>query len=223
MCEKNEIRCDEPEASQEKKPKKRKQLMMIVFPKPLLPIGLPEGYQVTNYTGKEEEQDAWLEVCKYGLTSENDTRAKFKREILDWGGIKPLEDLFFIEHEGRKVATITAVDRVENGMGYVHMVAVKPEYRGKGLGNCLIRIALNKLAQNQCRMAYLTTSEERRAACKSYLSAGFYPVNHGEDMPGRWSALLSELGIESVRMLTENGEPDILIYADGQKAPDLLV
>lgn len=44
MGEKNEIRCDESAVSQEKKPKKRKQLMMIVFPKPLLPIGLPEGY-----------------------------------------------------------------------------------------------------------------------------------------------------------------------------------
>lgn len=197
-----------------KRAARKEQLMLIAFPELQTPVGMPEGYKLTNYSGTLEDQDAWVEICREGLLGENATRANFEREILNWYGIKPLEDVFFLEHEGKKVATVTAIDRVANGMGYVHMVAVLPEYRGKGLGNCLARIALNKLYKNQCKMAYLKTSEGRKAACKSYLNVGFYPVNSGEDMPGRWAALIGELGIQSVQMLTESGRPDQIIQAN---------
>lgn len=194
--------------------KRPKQLKMIAFPKLQLPAGLPDGYRLTRYTGALEEQDAWVEICKHGLLPIDASRENFRKSILNWSGIHPLEDVFFLEHEGRKVATVTAIDRVENGMGYVHMVAVRPEYRGKGLGSCLARIAVNKLVMNQCRIAYLTTTEDRKAACRSYLSAGFYPVNYSEDMPGRWAKVIGELGLKSVQMLTDNGEPDIVIQAE---------
>lgn len=201
----------------EQEKKRPKQLKMIAFPKLQLPVGLPEGYRLTRYTGSEEEQDAWVEICKNGLLPIDASRENFRKSILNWSGIKPLEDVFFLEHEGRKVATVTAIDRVENGMGYVHMVAVRPEYRGKGLGSCLARIAVNKLTLNQCRMAYLTTTEDRKAACRSYLSVGFYPVNYKEDMPARWAKLIGELGMKSVQMLTDNGEPDKVILAEADR------
>lgn len=192
----------------------RNQLMLIFFPKEQFPIGLPEGFEITKYKGTIEEQDEWVEICKNGLLSPDDTRKAFRRRILEWWGVDPFEDVFFIEHEGKKVATITAADRVWDGFGYIHMVAVRPEYRGLGLGNCLNRIAMNKLAKHKCKIGYLTTSENRKPACKSYLRAGCYPVNTGEDMPGRWAKLIGELGIDSVQMVTETGEPDRIIYAE---------
>ncbi len=33
-------------------------------------------------------------------------------------------------------------------------------------------------------------------------------------MPGRWAKLIGELGIDSVQMVTETGEPDRIIYAE---------
>ena len=62
-------------------------------------------------------------------------------------------------------------------------------------------------------MARLTTDEWRKGACKSYLKAGWYPVNHFPDMVDRWTGVITELGIDSVQMLNDNGEPDVVIHA----------
>jgi predicted N-acetyltransferase YhbS len=93
------------------------------------------------------------------------------------------------------------------------MVSVLTEERGKGLGHCLCKIAESRLHEQGNRMAFLTTDDWRKGACKSYLAAGFYPVNYDDDMVERWTDLITEFGIESVQMLKDNGEPDCVIYA----------
>ena len=189
------------------------QLKLIGFPK-YKEFTLPEGYTITKYNGTDADMDAWVECCRNGLAGPNDTREKFMRSICCRNDVDLYSDVFFIEHEGEKVATITAIDRADNGMGYIHMVAIREDYRGKGLGRPLNQIAMNKFAENKVRMCYLTTDDWRKAACKSYLSAGMYPVNHDVDMVDRWKALMKEFGIEKLQMLKENGEPDVVIYAE---------
>ena len=189
-----------------------KQLKLIFFPVKK-EITLPEGYSITLYNGSEKDMEDWVECCRNGLAGPDDDKIKFMRSICCRNDVDLYTDVFFIEHEGEKIATITAIDKTDNGMGYIHMVAIREDYRGKGLGKILNQIAINKLADNKVRIGYLTTDDWRKAACRSYLKSGMYPVNHDEDMPERWSALLKEFGMDKIQMLKETGEPDIVVYA----------
>ena len=199
---------------EERKPR-RQQLKLIFFPKKKLPLGLPSGYKVTKYTGAVEEAEDWVAICKNGLIGENGGMEVFEDAILNLSCVNPYTDLFFIVNdEGKRVATVCAMDNyLDTGMGGVHMVSVLSSERGKGLGHVLCRIAENKLYSNHVRMARLTTDEWRKGACKSYLKAGWYPVNHFPDMVDRWTGVITELGIDSVQMLNDNGEPDVVIHA----------
>ncbi len=42
-------------------------------------------------------------------------------------------------------------------------------------------------------------------AVRSYLRAGFFPVEYDEGMPERWEKLLRELNIKNVEMVDING------------------
>ena len=193
-------------------PKKKKQLMMLLFPE-YKPLELPEGCTVTKFQGPEDIP-AWLALCQNGLATAEDGKEFFDACITKFPEIDPCNDIFFLEYNGEKVGTITAVDKWFQGFGRFHMVSVSDSQRGKGFSYLLSRIAENKLAENGVKVAALTTDDWRKPACKCYLRTGWYPVNHDTDMPGRWSAILMDLGIESVQMYTENAEKDILLYAD---------
>lgn len=191
--------------------KKKKQLMLVFFPEKGA-LTLPEGYTVTNYAG-EADIGPWIEICKNGLAPETADRAFFDGSITNVTCIDPYRDIFFLETGGEKVATITAIND-RGGMGEIHMVSVAASQRGKGLSHVLVRIAMNKLADAGVKAGRLTTDDWRKAACKCYLKNGCFPVNHDTDMPDRWRAILTEFGIDSIQMYTENGEKDIVLYAD---------
>lgn len=190
---------------------KKKQLQLVFFPKHR-PLDLPEGYTVTRYRG-EEDIRSWIELCKNGLAPEDAGKDFFDACITKFPCIDPYNDIFFLETQGEKVATITAVDNWD-GNGRIHMVSVATSQRGKGLSHVLSRIAENKLADAGVTMAALTTDDWRKAACKCYLANGCFPVNHDVDMPDRWRAIITEFGIDSIQMYKENGEKDIVIYAN---------
>ena len=199
----------------EKELNNKKQLKLYVFPKNKLPFGLPEGYTISKYSGTEEEAWDWIRICKNGLAPENATLEMFDNDINNFACVVPETDLFFVsDPSGKRVATITAMDRFrDSGMGGVHMVSVDSSARGLGLGHAICRIAETKLYQNHVRIAQLTTDDWRKPACKAYLKAGWYPVNYDDDMVERWTNIITELGIESVQMVNDNGEPDVVIYA----------
>ncbi len=191
-----------------------KQLKMMVFPKDKRPYNLPEGCIVTRFNGSDADKDAWVEICKNGLVADNAGRESFDGCMLHEHNIELCRDIFFIEKDGKKVATITAIPScIASGVGDVHMVSVSSEARGMGLGHCLTRIAETHLWEQRDSLAELTTDDWRKAACKAYLKAGWYPVNWDTDMEERWTKIITELGIDSVMMLKETGEPDKMLYA----------
>ena len=119
---------------------------------------------------------------------------------------------FIVNAENTPVATITAVTKYpDTEMGIVHMVSVADTERGKGLGNALCAIAEKHLFDNGIATAYLTTDDYRIAACKSYLKAGWVPVNHDTDMVIRWTRVMEKFGIKELQMYTEEGKEDILL------------
>ena len=93
----------------------------------------------------------------------------------------------------------------------MHMVGIRKDFRGRGLAKYLSYIALKSLEPLHVTVS-LTTGEARVAAVKSYLSAGFLPVEYAEGMVDRWEKVLAAYGIDRIQMLNEDGTPFKVIY-----------
>ena len=168
---------------------------------------MPDGYSLSHYAGPQD-QLPWVKCCRNGLAGPNDGTEKFENEILRHADLIPEEDVLFLDHAGEHVATITAVYHPERQIGEVHMVAVREDYRGKGLAKVINAAAVQKLAREKgLKYIYLTTNAWRKAAVKSYLQAGFLPVDYAEgDMLDRWKEALACIDVKESPFVNEQGE-----------------
>ncbi|HBL40271.1 MAG TPA: hypothetical protein DDY98_01345 [Ruminococcaceae bacterium] len=170
---------------------------------PFTELTLPEGYSFSLY---KEESDglAWVECCKNGLVGDDATFENFRDSILEHDFTDAKKDCFFLDYKGEHIGTITAVYHPDRNCGEVHMVGMKTEHRGKGLSKYMNNIAVKRLLSDGVDYIYLTTDEWRKGAVKSYLQAGFQPVNYDEGMIPRWEAVLAEYNIDECEMLHED-------------------
>lgn len=188
------------------------QLKMIWKRKKPEKVVLPEGFSVVKFKD-DSDIKPWLEICKNGLAADDATQEKFYEKITMHEDTSAPRDLFFIDFANEHIATVTAVFHPEKNVGEVHMVSVRTDMRGRGLGNALCLIALNKLYDNGCEYAFLTTDEWRKAAVKSYLTNGFLPVEYDTGMYERWQAVMREYGIDELEMLNEDASTFCTIKA----------
>lgn len=170
---------------------------------------LPEGFTVTKYKG-EEDIPAWCEICSDGLIDPATAEERFYNELTKLDGPNPLRDTYFIEKDGKKIATYTVVPNMwSTGMGYIHMVAVKSEYRGLGLGSFIADDSLSKLIAMGKDKVFLLTGDKREAALSTYIKAGFLPVNYiddeNKDMVERWQNIVNNLKLKELTLLDNEG------------------
>ena len=182
---------------------------------PLEDLVLPEGYSFSHYKGPEDIH-VW-NVCTSIVYENVDDAERFKREIFDFEDIVPEEDVWFLDYNGKHVGTATSFIFKSTGVGDMHWVGVLPEFRGKGLSKYLSYIVQKTLRDRGAKYVSLTTGEGRPAAVKSYLTAGFLPVEYAEGMVSRWEKVLDKFGIEKVQMLNEDATPYKIIYAESLK------
>ncbi len=162
-------------------------------------LDFPEGYGVEYFRGEEDQITDWLNICDKAILPDND-RSWFDSQILDYPDLDPYKDLTFITHKGERIGTIAFVKH-SNGEGYIHMVAIRPDYRGMGFGHILLRLGLEELDRRGCEVSTLTTDDFRYAAVKSYLDAGFRPVlwyDPNTNMKERWEKMLSDMNYPPV-------------------------
>jgi len=178
-----------------------RQLKMYWQRQPIAEFSLPSGYRVERYR-LPEDREQWLDIVYDGRADRDPTA--FDRTITQYPDVVAERDVFFIAVESEYVATITAVYHPLEKMGYVHMVFAKEKVRGQGIGNFMNSLALRRLCEYDCAWVYLTTDDYRKPAIKSYLRAGFLPVDYDDDMPGRWQAIIDELQIPQVDMLHDD-------------------
>lgn len=189
------------------------QLFMYARIKKPVKAELPEGYTVRTLSGTDEDIDKWVDVCKDGLIGENGTRANYESSMLGARNFHP-EDVFMVEKDGEPAATICALLYYPEKIGNVHMVCANPKHRGKGLGNYIIWLALDKFYKNGMIGATLSTDDFRIPAVKSYLTAGFLPVLYAEGMEERWAKLLKLFGITEIEGVDKEGNFVKYIKAD---------
>lgn len=188
--------------------------MYWIKKEPVEELELPEGYSFSKYKSKSDKL-AWVECCKNGLVGDDADEKSFDDAITKrrWRGLKMKEDVFFLDYNGEHIATITAyVDRKLRAAD-VHMVGIRTDFRGRGLAKYINNKALVHLYEKNIEYAQLTTDDWRKGAVKSYLNAGFLPVEYDEGMEERWTALLTELNVDSVQMLNEDRTPYKIISA----------
>ncbi|MBQ7541296.1 MAG: GNAT family N-acetyltransferase [Clostridia bacterium] len=176
---------------------------------------LPEGYSFSNYR-EEADKLAWTACCRNGLVGDEQTAEEaFYGAIGSRDDICPQEDVFFLDYNGEHIGTVTAFVREDDGAGDVHMVGIRTDFRGRGLGKYLNQKAIQVLAARGVPYALLTTDEWRKSAVKSYLTAGFLPVEYAQGMQDRWEAVLEEYGVDRVQMLYEDGTPFRMVERKG--------
>lgn len=181
---------------------------------PINEVPLPEGYSISNYSC-DADMLAWCECCKNGLVGDDANEQAFIDSISSNPNINVFEDVFFIDHNGEHIGTVTAFVIKEKNIGDMHMVGIRTDYRGKGLAKYLNFITCKKLEAAGVDYIVLTTDEWRKGAVKSYLNGGFKPVEYDEGMEERWAAVLEDYGIDSVQMLNEDATPYKIIRRAG--------
>ena len=133
------------------------QLKMYCLPgTPINEVPLPEGYSISLYQ-TEADKLAWCECCKNGLVGDDADESTFDDRITNDPNINIYEDVFFLDHNGEHIGTVTAFYNAEQNFGDMHMVGIRTDYRGKGLAKYLNFITLKHLFPKGVKYIVLTT------------------------------------------------------------------
>lgn len=141
---------------------------------------LPDGYQFAFY--QSGDRDAWIDIEKSAKEFQS-----YEQGLESWNKYYEGKDselvsrMVFVEAEnGEKVATATAFydiyGRDKSGASWLHWVAVKRDYQGKGLSKPLIAYVLNVMKSLGYTHAKIPTQTTTWLACKIYLDFGFVPI-----------------------------------------------
>jgi mycothiol synthase len=168
---------------------------------PLVPAlaALPSGYGFRTYRPGDEA--AWADIVKTGEMGPWDAdtaRAKLTGAPypqFDPGG------LYFVTYgpggpAARPVGTACAwlAAPEERETGILHMVVVRPEYRGRRLSYPLCLAVLHRFRERGYRRVRLNTNDWRLGAVKVYLELGFRPWVLHPLHPQQWDAVVRQLG-----------------------------
>jgi len=105
------------------------------------------------------------------------------------------ERLFVAEDRGAVAGTAAAfVDRLDATSGFLHMMGVLPDHRGRGLGRALVVATLSRHREEGRLRQWLRTDEHRVDAIRLYLGLGYRPLYFDETHEARWARLLREIG-----------------------------
>lgn len=167
----------------------------------------PEPYRSFTYrtfNNTQEDIKAWIRICRNGIIHPDEGDDCFIHRMVEKECWKP-EDTYIIEMNSEPVATISAIVDEKTKIGDMHMVAAEPVCRGQGIGLFLSRIAAAHFWKHGCKGAFLTTDEFRVAAVKSYLRAGYHPVDYDTGMEERWNNWLTEYKYSNIPFYDEKG------------------
>lgn len=188
------------------------QLKMYWLPDtPIKDVTLPEGYSFSHFD-PEKDIHEWHNCILNGLCDGITDEQAYQNEIINFHDIVPEQDVWFLDYKGEHIGTATSFVHKQFNTGDMHMVGIRTDFRGKGLAKFLCWKVLTTLKSRNVKYVSLTTGEGRVAAVKSYLTAGFLPVEYAEGMQDRWENVLKTYNIDKIQMLNEDGSPYKIIY-----------
>ena len=171
---------------------------------------LPEGYRFVFF--RQGDRDNWIDIERSAkeLMSYGQGLEVWNRYY--GGNENALSDrMVFIENaKGEKVATATAyydiTNRDKSGDGWLHWVAVRREYQGKGLSKPLISHVLELMRALGYTHAKIPTQTTTWLACRIYLDFGFRPLPQ--------NAVNNKDGWRIIKALTNHAALELFESAD---------
>lgn len=187
-------------------------------------LSLPEGYRYVYY--RPGDRDAWIDIERSAKEF-----SSYEEGIGAWyryyGGKEErlLDRMVFVETlDGKKVATATAYDGMPGhgqspydppGEGWLHWVAVRREYQGKGLSKPLIAYVLQVMAGHGHTHVSVPAQTTTWVACKIYLDLGFRPVPQNADSSrDGWRIVRALTGHKALKAFRPATAAEILAEGD---------
>jgi GNAT superfamily N-acetyltransferase len=161
-------------------------------------VDAPAGYVLRTYRPGDESSWAAMMSSPQGIGI-GWTIERVRDKLLLQPQFEPACLFFVVDVAGgRPVATATAwrVRPDDRDVGHLHMVAARPEYRGRGLGRLVCLAVLRYLHDRGFSSAALTTDDWRLPAISTYLGLGFVPdywEDQASDQMARWSDVFAKL------------------------------
>ena len=192
------------------KPKKQRQIAMGWLRKEPTPAYFPDGYTVEKYNGDPNQKKEFFRLWNGRYGTEKEVNDAFYNCFEHYKDCVPKSDVHFVKDGDEYIGTITAIHHPRGNTGYVHMVAIREDYRGKHLSRALNYIAMKKIYDDGSERAFLTTNEWRQNAIRSYIKAGFYPMQNGvwkaekKQMIERWKKVYKDLDLGELVMLDKH-------------------
>lgn len=155
---------------------------------------LPNGYHFEFY--QDGDRDNWIKIEKSAkeFNSFEQGVDAWNRYYSDKEAELKSRMVFVVSDNGEKVATATAfydiTGRDKSDSAWLHWVAVKREYQGKGLSKPLITYVLNLMRDMGYTHAKIPTQTTTWLAVKIYLDFGFVPIpKNAESSKIGWSII----------------------------------
>ena len=158
---------------------------------------LAEGYSLRSYRKGDEKH--WTRLMNGNIGEWDEEKAR--QELFLKAEFNP-KAMFFVVEKASKTPVGTAClwSKPDDppGVGWLHMVAVDNNHRGKHLGEVVSWAVVDAARKKGLKEVRLNTDDWRAGAVKTYLRMGFEPVLNvkGEDHTARWTALKKQLGFE---------------------------
>jgi len=160
---------------------------------PEIPVP-PEHILRAYRPGDEPDLARLYDLAQLGMQ----TVADVQRVMLDHPCFTP-DRLLVIEHSGHLLGTAAAWREAgDPGAGYLHMVSVAPEHRGRKLGAILCAAAARYSHAEGFRIQRLKTDDWRDPAIRLYFALGFYPVFCHPSHPERWAIIAERLKLPAL-------------------------
>ena len=136
-------------------------------------IKVPEEYKITTICNEHDESN-WEKLITKVFGFECDINRNLKNE-----DIYSPQRVFLLKKDNKVIATAAAWYREEFGVdaGYLHMVAVDENYRGKGLSKYVVNEAILYMIGEGRSKIILKTDNFRKVAIKLYSDLGFKQIN----------------------------------------------
>lgn len=157
-------------------------------------IKTKDGYEIRSLS--EDMIEGWCETSAELTGGRQWTRDEFIRNMLLSPPLtlSPKYIYCAVEKEtGKVVGTAAACLDGTRNYGALHMVTVRGDRKGLGLGKAVCAACVGAFIANGITEAILSTDDFRIPAIAIYLSLGFLPTLHEDDMRGRWTAVLKNM------------------------------